>query len=256
MVPLDRPDLRAAACVAAAKDGRRQYQEGVYREYLQARPLKLQTFDRRLDAILPVLPGPERVLDVGCASGAFVEAARRRGFDAWGAEAVATAVDAAPPEVRPFLMVRDVERDSIDGRFDLITFFDVYRAHARSSQVHRSRPRTAESGGCGCADVSGSGALPQETDGRPVAPLPAFPALPPVRPPGPAHVPAGEGFEVLVERSVGKVLGYEYLAGQLQANNPVLSGAMRLAGRLLPKSMRTRPVEIGIGEMLAIARLR
>ncbi len=61
---------------------------------------------------------------------------------------------------------------------------------------------------------------------------------------------------MLVERSVGKVLGYEYLAGQLQANNPVLSGAMRLAGRLLPKSMRTRPVEIGIGEMLAIARLR
>lgn len=66
----------------------------------------------------------------------------------------------------------------------------------------------------------------------------------------------GEGFEELVERSVGKVLSYEYLAGQLQANNPVLSGAMRLAGRLLPKSMRTRPVEIGIGEMLAIARLR
>jgi SAM-dependent methyltransferase len=247
--PLPAPEEQAAFY-------RRQYEEGVYREYLEARPLKLQTFDRRLDAILAILPAPERILDVGCASGAFVEAARRRGFDAWGAEAVATAVEAAPPEVRPFLMVRDVERESIEGRFDLITFFDVIE--------HMRDPRRFISGVRTLLKPGGAVALTCPDRQHFLRTLMGA-RWPHYQPFQHFHLFGRSdlrtflqhaGFDVLVERRVGKVLSYEYLAGQLQANNPVLSGAMRLAGGLLPRSLRTRPIEIRIGEMLAIARLR
>src|SRR5450432_3711903 len=53
---------------------RQQYAQGVYKGYLEARALKLQTFERRLDAISAHVAAPGKVLDVGCASGAFVEA--------------------------------------------------------------------------------------------------------------------------------------------------------------------------------------
>jgi SAM-dependent methyltransferase len=235
---------------------RRQYESGVYRDYLEARPLKLQTFDRRLDSILAIVPRPKRVLDVGCASGAFVEAARRRGLDAFGVEAVASAVEAAPATVRPFLLVRDVERDPVEGGFDLITFFDVIE-HMRDPRGFLERVR---------ALLTPGGAIALTCPDREHFLRTLMGARWPHYQPFQHFHLFGRsdlrtflqdgGFDVLVERGVGKVLSYGYLTAQLQANNPVLSAAMRLAGRLLPPALRGRPIEIGIGEMLAVARLR
>src|SRR5712691_11412287 len=118
-----------------------EYDQGEYKAYLQARPLKLLTFQRRLDVIAAYVRSPGRVLDVGCSSGAFVEVARNRGLDAWGAEAVASAVEAAPGPVRPFLMVKDVERVELEGRYGLITFFDVIE-HMRNPTRFISRMRS------------------------------------------------------------------------------------------------------------------
>jgi SAM-dependent methyltransferase len=235
---------------------RRQYENGVYRDYLAARPLKLQTFHRRLNAILDVIPAAKRALDVGCASGAFVEAARVRGLDAWGAEAVATAVEAAPAQVRPFLLVRDVERDRIDGRFDLVTFFDVIE-HMRDPRgfIEKVRALLAPGGAVALTCPDRQHFLRWLMGAR----WPHFQPYQHFHLFGRTDLRSfleKAGFEVLVEKPVGKVLSYEYLAGQLKANNPVLSGAMRLAGTLVPRPLRARPIEVGIGEMLAIARLR
>src|SRR6187549_1124367 len=59
--------------------------EGLRGEALQ--DLRRQNFERILDVLEPMrTPGNARLLDVGCAHGWFLEAARSRGYDALGLE--------------------------------------------------------------------------------------------------------------------------------------------------------------------------
>lgn len=235
---------------------RRQYDEGQYRSYLDARPLKLRTFERRLQAIVSVLPRTEKVLDLGCASGAFVEVARGRGIEAWGAEAVEAAVEAAPDAVRPFLFVKDVERESVEGLYDLVTFFDVIE-HMRDPRLFIERVRRM-------LLPWGAIALTCPDRGHYLRTLMGS-RWPHYQPFQHFHLFGRTdlrrflevaGFDVVAEGPVGKVLTYDYLSQQLQANNPLLSHLLRSAGRIAPVSLRNAPLEIRIGEMMMIAKIR
>ena len=79
--------------------GRRVRGRQIYRDYVEARELKLATMRRRLTVISQYAAGP-RVLDVGCASGFFMEAALERGFDPLGIELSPVAIRLAQPDVR------------------------------------------------------------------------------------------------------------------------------------------------------------
>lgn len=235
---------------------KQQYAEGAYKGYLDARPLKLRTFDRRLDAILRTVPASGRVLDVGCASGAFVEAARKRGLDAWGVEQVPDAVFGAPAAVRPYLFVKNVEREELEGEYGLVTFFDVLE-HMREPRVFLRRVRSLlRPGGFIALTCPDRTHLLRYLMGK------RWPHFQPFQH---FHLFGGSdlrsfleqgGFDVLEQRRVGKVLTWEYLSGQLEANNASLSRAMKIAATVLPAAVRKLPLEIGIGEILAIARLR
>ena len=235
---------------------KKQYAEGVYKGYMDARPLKLRTFDRRLDAILRAVPTPGRMLDVGCASGAFVEAARSRGLDAWGVEQVPDAVLGAPAGVKPYLLVKNVEREELKGEYGLVTFFDVLE-HMREPQAFLGRMRSL-------LRPAGYIALtcPDRTHFLRYLMGKRWPHFQPFQH---FHLFGGSdlrtfleqgGFTVLEQRRVGKVLTWDYLSGQLEANNAFLSRGMRTAAKLVPTAVRNWPMEIGIGEIMAIARLR
>lgn len=87
---------------------------------------KNEVFDDVLELLRRVAPG-ESVLDVGCGPGFFVRRAGLRGFDAWGVEPGAPAVEFATES----LGLKTVERGtlaSLLGRnrhFDAITFLNV-----------------------------------------------------------------------------------------------------------------------------------
>ena len=74
------------------------YDSGVagqgYDEYLAVRENWLRTFAARLRAIARHQPSG-RALDVGCGPGFFLDAAARPGFEAWGLDPSAYAVELA-----------------------------------------------------------------------------------------------------------------------------------------------------------------
>ena len=76
-----------------------EYETGVYRDYVNARDLKLATMRRRLplDPAACARPATSRV---GCAAGFFIEAALEAGFDASGIELSPVAIDLAQPAVQ------------------------------------------------------------------------------------------------------------------------------------------------------------
>ena len=70
------------------------------------------------------LLGPRTALDMGCATGMLVEALRDRGVDARGVDVSVWAINQVPEALRPFCKVGSIT-DEIEGRFDLITCFEM-----------------------------------------------------------------------------------------------------------------------------------
>lgn len=76
----------------------------------------------RLDRLAALGLTTGRALDVGCAAGYFVEAARDRGFDAWGFEVSPEARAEVAAALRDRIVSSLIEAP---GDFDLLTLWDV-----------------------------------------------------------------------------------------------------------------------------------
>jgi 2-polyprenyl-3-methyl-5-hydroxy-6-metoxy-1,4-benzoquinol methylase len=97
-----------------------------YDEYLDVRGNWILTFRRRLREIAPHCRG-RRVLDVGCGPGFCVEAAREAGWDAWGIDPSAYAVDLARRALGDRVAKGVVEASGHPpASFDLVTAFDAF----------------------------------------------------------------------------------------------------------------------------------
>ncbi|HEY5026287.1 MAG TPA: glycosyltransferase [Acidimicrobiales bacterium] len=91
--------------------------------YRRGEKLWEDLFARLASSIVATL-GPHTVLDMGCATGMLVEALRDRGVDARGIDVSAWAISQVPGSLRPFCKVGSIT-DELDGRYDLITCFEV-----------------------------------------------------------------------------------------------------------------------------------
>lgn len=101
--------------------------QGGYEDYAGDEPLIRRTFLRRLPLLEPYLPAsdPSSVLDVGCATGVFLEVMRERGWRTAGLDCSRFAVGAARAKG---LDVREGALGSVElpaGTFDLVTLWDV-----------------------------------------------------------------------------------------------------------------------------------
>lgn len=130
-----RPILRCRACGLVSADpgapathadyGEDYYREGMYADYLADRDAIQQNAPRVL-AELERMVGGRTLLDVGCATGFFLDAARARGWDVCGIEVSAYASDYARRELG-----LEVKTGSITAppaglpRFDVVTFWDT-----------------------------------------------------------------------------------------------------------------------------------
>ncbi len=99
------------------------YREGLYKENLKGRDLKIKTFERRLK-LLDRFASKGKLLDLGCSSGYMVEVALKDGFDAWGVELSEEAVGAAAPGIKERIRVGDINQMNI-GQYDVVTAFDI-----------------------------------------------------------------------------------------------------------------------------------
>ena len=93
-------------------------------DYVADRDRLLKTFDEHV-ADLERLRRPGRLLDVGCAAGCLLEAARRRGWDVVGLDISDYAVEYARREFHLDVRIGTVEQAVFPaGPFDAITAFE------------------------------------------------------------------------------------------------------------------------------------
>ena len=97
-----------------------------YDEYLELRGHWIRTFDRRLRAVARH-QRPGRVLDVGCGPGFFLEAAAFRGYEPWGLDPSAYAVEMARRRFGDHVQLGVLGAATLSaGHFDLVTAFDAF----------------------------------------------------------------------------------------------------------------------------------
>lgn len=246
----EKPQLEDMAAFVDA-----EYEAGLYREYVNARPLKLATMRRRLPVIREYARGP-RLLDVGCGAGFFIETALEAGFDAMGIELSPKAIELAQPEVRGRITCGDVNvlLASDPRQFDVVTAFDIIEHTLDPAAFLDDIGRVLAPGGLLVVSTPDTGHWL-----RPVM-RDRWPMLQPHQhtflfsQPAMRALLSEHGYEPIVMQSARKVVTIDYLFGQLRQTNPVLSRALDRAKRVLPADVRYREIAVNIGEMFACAR--
>jgi SAM-dependent methyltransferase len=165
---------RACGLVFADRDApvplgdypREYFQGGPYADYVADEPAVRRTASARLQHLETVATG-RRLLDVGCATGAFLEVARKRGWHVHGLERSAYAVEIAQQRLGNV-----VEGGSItdDGRVlpavDVITLWDTLEHLDRPDEA-LARVRAALSpGGLVALSTGDYGSLLRRITGR------------------------------------------------------------------------------------------
>ena len=231
-----------------------EYETGMYREYVLAKPMKLEHFRRRLKAIQAHVP-KGRLLDVGCSSGFFLEVAAEAGYDVQGLEFSKNAIAGAAPHIQPLITKARVDEIACEreGSYDVITAFDIIE-HLDQPLVFLTQARRL-----------------LRRDGRLVLSTPdaghwlryvmgaRWPMLQPMQ-----HISLFSGNALLLALTntrfrptvlcpAHKVLSWEYLIGQVSALNPLLHSALTLATRVIPRRSMRAWRDINIGELLAVA---
>jgi SAM-dependent methyltransferase len=115
-----------------------EYYASVYPDYARQNPPKKLQFYRQLVERVAPLRSPVRVLDIGCAFGAFLSALDPR-WERYGTDVSRYAVEkaaAALPEIR--FARADVDAIPFPGPFDVITSFDVIEHIGSLDQVART----------------------------------------------------------------------------------------------------------------------
>jgi 2-polyprenyl-3-methyl-5-hydroxy-6-metoxy-1,4-benzoquinol methylase len=96
-----------------------------YQDYDATSDLRQRTFMRWFDEISRHMPRPGKLLDVGCATGLFLEVARNRGWDVTGVELSSFAAEKARSKGFRIIGTRLGETDWGNETFNLVTMFDT-----------------------------------------------------------------------------------------------------------------------------------
>lgn len=236
---------------ALAEIYERSYRDGLYAMFAKANDVRAATAEARVAAIAPLAPdGPW--LDVGCSTGALLDAVVARGIAAEGFDLSGVAVAAA--RARGL----DATRSSVDEftpkrRYACITAFDLVE-HLIDPNPFLARVR-------GWLAPGGRLAITVPDIKSPHARLMRrhwYYYAPPV------HVNYFDRGTIvrLLERhgltpvrvaGAPKVMTLDYVLASLAAFNPLLHRGVRFLGHVTPAALRRRQLRVPVGELLVIA---
>jgi 2-polyprenyl-3-methyl-5-hydroxy-6-metoxy-1,4-benzoquinol methylase len=232
-----------------------EYSSGAYKKYAEARDLKIATARPRVAAVKSQASG-RRLLDVGCATGFFLEAAAAEGFVVHGVEFSNVAISLAREDIRANIICGDVKslvKQGID-KFDVVTAFDIIEHVQDPVQFLEDIRKILVPGGLVALSTPDTGHFLRYLMGS------KWPMLQPMQ-----HTVlfSRRSIAALFERcgfvevkleTAHKYLTLDYLGDQLAASNPTVHRLYRYLRRLLPVTFRSRAFRVNIGEFIAYAR--
>jgi 2-polyprenyl-3-methyl-5-hydroxy-6-metoxy-1,4-benzoquinol methylase len=232
-----------------------EYASGVYLKYAESRDLKVATAKPRLATIKRLAKG-NRLLDVGCATGFFLEAASAEGFDVNGLEFSTVAISLARPDIRKRIVRGDVNTliASETEKFDVVTAFDIIEHVQNPISFLQDIHKVLRPGGVLALSSPDTDHFLRYLMGS------RWPMLQPMQHTilfsrrSIAALLEQCGFGEIQVDTTHKFLTMDYLADQLVATNPSLHRVYRATRWIVPGPLRRKPFPVNIGEFVAYAR--
>jgi SAM-dependent methyltransferase len=252
--------LRCANCSLAFTETRPSAEQlqGLYRNmdtavYESETAGRVRTAQRHLKILHRYAAGPGRLLDVGCASGRFLDACARAGWSAVGIEP-SEMLSAQARQLlagRATVLAATLQDAALDrASFDAVTMWDVLEHVTDPAQFFQTALSLVKPGGLIAANVPNLDSLPARVLGR------RWPLLLPehLNYFNPASLRTfGRHGDVTLEelgvRPVNFTLGYVF--HRVSQHAPQLSG---LSARVSRSGLRNRVVPVWMGELYAIWR--
>ncbi|GAB4339725.1 MAG: hypothetical protein Kow0099_15080 [Candidatus Abyssubacteria bacterium] len=215
--------------------------------------MKKRTFGLSLEAVEDIIPVGS-VLDVGCATGFFLEAALERGWAAYGVEPNPYAYEQARREFGDRVFLGTIETGSINGlSFDVIFMFDVLE-HVRDPLGTLVRAGALlRNGGLVAIATPDIASMSARLLGRRWPHLKSehqfyFSSH------SLSRLLARAGFRTLLVRRALKALSLNYIHAQRSATPvPVLTPVASALCRCLPDFIRRKPIYFHTGELFLVA---
>lgn len=228
------------------------YESGLYKLFLQEDKMKQLTAEHRLNDIRQYA-GPGRWLDLGCANGVLVEAARKAGFDAEGIDLSSVAVENGRSKGLP-LHVSTVEDWNPGYQYQTITGFDILEHVLDPLGFTQHIQRLLAPGGVVILAVPDTASVFARLMGKgwwfyiPEEHLTYF------HPASIERLYRRIGLEPLRTAWATKPLTLAYGLTQFEEYNPLIYKTLKTVSRILPGAVMNAIIPFYIGEMKAIAR--
>jgi 2-polyprenyl-3-methyl-5-hydroxy-6-metoxy-1,4-benzoquinol methylase len=134
---------------------------GGYEDYEGDRADVVRTFERRIASLRSILPAERpRALDVGCATGIFLEVASRAGWDVEGIDISSYAVGKAREKGMKARVGELSAAHYPDGSFDVVTLWDIIEHVMEPSTVLAECERILAPGGLLVVSTPDAGSPP------------------------------------------------------------------------------------------------
>lgn len=230
------------------------YKTGVYKDYVDAKELKILTANIRLNQIDHYSPG-HTMLDIGCSTGFFIEAAKARGYDVRGIEFAAAAIEHASSSVRDKIVQGDVHQvlGQWQPHVDWISAFDIIEHMHDPVKFITDIKSILKPGGFLVMSSPDSGHFLRRLMGA------SWPMLQPFQHTvlfsrrAMTEMLEAAQFTNIKIQTTHKYVTFAYLARQLSATNKIISFLMGLVVAITPKSLVNRPFRVNIGEFIVFA---
>ena len=225
-----------------------------YRDYARISEQKRLTFTKRLEKIERLCEG-RRLLDVGCATGLFVDIATSRGWTATGIDVSEFAINEANGHYTGTFMVADLmTADFPPHSYDAITMFDVIEHVPQPLEVLSRIADLLSDQGLLIIETPNVGGLMAKMMRQ---------RWPYYRPPehlfyfSPTSLQVAlkkSRFELLSWNKSMKTMQIDYIIEMLQLTNPGLARILSQMLSIFPR-LTTQSLNLPTGSFLAFARL-
>ena len=213
--------------------------------------MRVNSFHTALEKIAPHLPARgAKVLDVGTAGGAFLEAAKRFGYDATGLEPSRYLVDCCKERGLDAVQGTIDDFKAADGTYDLITLWDVIEHLARPKDALRRIHQLLKPGGVLLINYPDIGTWQAKLAGRRFWWLLSV-HLSYFAPPTIREICRRAGFSVFYIRPYWQTLKFGYLEEMAIHYKIPLAAQIH---RLTPRLIREIPVRYYASQTTALAR--
>lgn len=216
--------------------------------------IKMESFDRRLQEIQNYVHGG-KILDVGCATGFFLEKAKSKGFDPYGLELSEFAFKQAHKTFGDHVFWGTIEDLFFENNFfDVITMFDLLEHVTNPVTTLRCCRRILKPKGIIAAVLPDTSSMSAKVMGKGWTHYKkehlfyfSKQAI--------ASLMEKESFEVIQIKPAAKIMNVEYLYHQfMQYPHHIATPLVSMLYKLLPNYLSRVSFSITMGEILVIAR--